>query len=45
MDWLLNHFSIIGGILAGFFVIKLFGVISSIAFGIAISYSSYNELC
>jgi hypothetical protein len=44
MDWLLNHFSIIGGILAGFFVIELFGVISSIAFGIAISYSSYNEL-
>ena len=44
MDWLMNQFPIIGGILGGILLIEIFGVITSIALGIAISHSSYNYL-
>ncbi len=39
-----DHVSIIAGVLCVILLIEIFGVISSIALGIAISHSSYDEI-
>ena len=42
--WLSDQFPIVGGVLGGIFLIEIFGVISSVALGTAISHSSYSPL-
>ncbi len=44
IKWLWDQFPIIGGALGGILLIEIFGVISSIALGIAISHSSYEYI-
>jgi hypothetical protein len=44
MNWFWDQISIVGGVLGGTLLIEIFGVISSIALGIAISHSSYDYL-
>jgi uncharacterized membrane protein len=44
IDWVWDKFSIIGGVLGSILLIEIFGVISAIALGIAISHSSYDEI-
>jgi hypothetical protein len=45
MKWISNQLPIIGGALGGILLIEIFGVISSIALGIAISHSSsYDKI-
>ena len=44
VNWLWDQFPIIGGVLCGILLIEIFGVISSIALGIAISHTSYDKL-
>jgi maltose-binding protein MalE len=43
IKWLWNQSPIIGGALGGILLIEMFGVIASIALGIAISHSSYYK--
>ncbi|CAF3958019.1 unnamed protein product, partial [Rotaria sp. Silwood1] len=44
IPWLWNQFAIIGSVLGGILFIEIFGIVSSIALGIAISSSSYSEI-
>jgi CD63 antigen len=44
IEWVWNQFPIIGGALGGVLLIEIFGVVSSIALGIAISHSNYDKL-
>jgi hypothetical protein len=44
IKWIENQLPIIGGALGGVLLLEIFGVISSIALGIAISHSSYDEI-
>ena len=43
MNWLWNQFPIIGGVLSAILLIEIFGLVSSIALGIAISHSTYEK--
>ncbi len=44
IKWLWDQFPIIGGALGGILLIEIFGVVSSVALGIAISHSSYERI-
>lgn len=44
VQWLWDQVPIIGGILCAIFLIEIFGVISSIVLGIAVSHSSYDKI-
>ncbi|CAF1328075.1 unnamed protein product [Rotaria sp. Silwood1] len=44
IQWLWHQFPIIGSVLGGILLIEIFGIISSIALGTAISHSSYSKI-
>ncbi len=44
IDWIRHQFPIIGAVLGSILLIEIFGVISAIALGVAISHSSYDEI-
>lgn len=44
ITWICNQFPIIVGILAGILLLEIFGIISSIALGVAISHSSFDDI-
>jgi hypothetical protein len=44
VDWLWDQFPVVGGVLGSILFIEIFGVISSIALGVAISHSSYRDI-